>query len=164
MKKKKETRGRKKGGKNRDKKTIRDERKLKSKNKKVMGRPKGSGGRRGKPPIKNIDFEQLENLCVLHCTSEEISGHFKISEDTLHTRIRENYQLSFSDFFKRFSAKGKISLRRKIYIEAMTKGNPRMMEFVAKHWLKMYDKVTISNVSEEELNQAIKEQLEKNNK
>lgn len=162
MKKKKETRGRKKGGKNRDKKIICKEREFKTKHGKAMGRPKGSGGKRGKPPKKNIDFEQLENLCVLHCTSEEIAGHFRISEDTLHTRIKENYQLSFSDFFKRFSAKGKISLRRKIYIEAMTKGNPRMMEFVAKHWLKMHDKINISDISEEELDQAIKEQIEKN--
>lgn len=162
MKNKKETRGRKKGGKNRDKKITREEREFKKKNAGVMGRPKGSGGKRGKPPKKIINFEELENLCVLHCTSEEISGHFKISEDTLHTRIREKYQLSFSDFFKRFSANGKISLRRKIYIEAMNKGNPKMMEFVAKHWLKMHDKLNVSDISEEELNQAIKEQLEKN--
>lgn len=161
MKKKKETRGRKKGGKNRDKKTIREEREFKKKNKKRVGRPDGPGERGSRPPI-NIDFKVLEKLCQMQATEEEIAAWFDISIETLSTKIKQFYKITFLEYFKKHAGKGKISLRRTQFKHA-DKSVP-MSIFLGKQYLNQRDKHEYSDVSEKELNQAIKEQLEKNNK
>ena len=70
-------------------------------------------------PRKEIDFEQFEKLCALLCTLSDIAGWFRVSEDTIETRVKEHYNATFSEVYKKHSAIGKVSLRRKQYEIAM---------------------------------------------
>lgn len=73
--------------------------------------------KRGRPRI-NIDQKFFETLCGLQCTLAEIAGAFDCSEDTIENWCKRTYRddqgnpMIFSDVYKKFSAKGKISLRR----------------------------------------------------
>jgi len=71
-----------------------------------------SGGRRpraGRKPIE-IDLEQLEKLCNLDCTHEEIANWFGVSVRTIESRCK---QRAFAKVMERGRAKGRISLRRR---------------------------------------------------
>ena len=61
---------------------------------------------------KEIDIEKLKKLCAIQCTRDEVCFFFDISDETLNTRLREAGYGSFKSFFEKYSADGKISLRR----------------------------------------------------
>jgi hypothetical protein len=63
-------------------------------------------------PKKEIDDSQFRKLCGMQCTLGEISGFFDCSEDTVERWCKRNYGASFADTYKKYSASGKISLRR----------------------------------------------------
>lgn len=158
MKKKKETRGRKKGDKNRDKNIIEKERLLKKQNKKKVGRPPGPGKRGHRTKIE-IDFKLLGGLCNIQCTASEIAGVMNISVDTLDRRIRELYKVTFADYYKKHSEEGKASLRRIQFKHANT--NTAMAIFLGKNLLGQRDKFEYSDVSQEEIDKAILEEISK---
>ncbi len=90
-------------------------------------------------PRKEIDKELFEKLCELQCTEVEICGIFDVCEDTLNSWCKENYDMTFSDTFKKKSAKGKMSLRRLQYRIA-DNGNATMAIWLGKQWLGQTDK------------------------
>ena len=63
-------------------------------------------------PRKEINYDELKKLCGILCTEQEIADWFEVSIDTLNTRIKEQYHITFSEYYKKNSAYGKISLRR----------------------------------------------------
>lgn len=63
-------------------------------------------------PRIEIDNEQFESLCEMQCTLEEISGFFKCSEDTIERWCKRTYEKNFAEAYKKYSSKGRISLRR----------------------------------------------------
>jgi hypothetical protein len=63
-------------------------------------------------PKKEIDQEVFEGLCRIQCTLEEISSWFKCSEDTIERWCKRTYAQTFAESYKKYSASGKISLRR----------------------------------------------------
>jgi hypothetical protein len=90
-------------------------------------------------PRKEIDLEELKKLCNLQATSEEIACWFDIDNDTLIARIKEFGYDGFSDFFKKNSGKGKISLRRSQFKLALD-GNATMLVWLGKNLLNQTDK------------------------
>lgn len=102
---------------------------------KRKGPAPGTGGR----PRVEFDPAQAEKLAALHCTGVEIAGFFNMSYDTLCRRIGEKYSLTFTEWFERYSAAGKLSLRRKQYEVAM-KDNPQMLKHLGVQWLNQTDK------------------------
>lgn len=93
----------------------------------------------GRPKIV-LDFDLIKKLCKIQCTLEEIAGTLEVSEDTVERRCEEVYGMKFADFFKRHSAGGKTSLRRKQYEVAMS-GNTALLIFLGKQNLGQSDKV-----------------------
>lgn len=79
----------------------------KTKRKKVIGVGKKDGR-----PKKEIDFNLVKSLCSIQCTGEEIASIVNVNYDTLVKRIKDDYNETFSDFYKKASAGGKASLRR----------------------------------------------------
>lgn len=72
--------------------------------------------RTGRPRVQ-IDQELFEKLCAMQCTEEEICSLVGCCADTLNAWCKRTYKvkgkgLTFSETYKRFSAKGKVSLRR----------------------------------------------------
>lgn len=102
----------------------------------------------GRPIIEltEKDWNTVEKLCSLHCTGEEIAGILDVDYDTLNTRIKEKYGYGFSDYFKKKSAKGSASLRRRQYELAMD-GNPTMLVWLGKQYLGQVDKQAVDNTS-----------------
>jgi hypothetical protein len=94
-------------------------------------------------PRKEIDFAQLEKLVYLQCTAVECAGFFDISEDTLDLRIKDAGYDNFTDYFKKHSQGGKISLRRWQFRLA-EKGNAAMLIWLGKQYLGQTDKSEIS--------------------
>jgi len=100
----------------------------------------------GRPRIE-IDYAILENLCEIQCTKEEIAHAFDIDDSTLTVRIKEKYDCTFPEYYKRHSSTGKISLRRLQYKSAV-KGNVTMQIWLGKNWLGQRDTAPDEDVSE----------------
>lgn len=96
-------------------------------------------------PRKEIDFDELDKLCAIQSTEEEIAGWFDMSIETLKVRVKEKFGMTFLEYFAQKRGKGKISLRRKQYQTAMS-GNPTMLIWLGKQtkWLNQKDKHEIS--------------------
>ncbi|MCD8206700.1 MAG: hypothetical protein LUD72_02045 [Bacteroidales bacterium] len=89
-----------------------------------------------RPPIE-IDNEDFEKLCGLQCTLSEIAGWFKCSEDTIERWCKRTYDKGFADAYKKFSAGGKISLRRNQF--RLAEKNAAMAIFLGKQYLGQSD-------------------------
>lgn len=92
----------------------------------------------GRPP-KEFDKELFENLCSIMCTEEEICSILKTTDKTLSAWCKRTYGVGFSDAQKRFSARGKVSLRR--YQFNLAKKNASMAIFLGKNYLGQRDAV-----------------------
>ena len=89
-------------------------------------------------PKININWEQVNQMCGIQCTGEEIAGVLGISYDTLQRRCEEEYDMGFAEYFKTKQVSGKASLRRKQYQKAM-EGNVAMLIWLGKNWLGQSD-------------------------
>jgi hypothetical protein len=98
--------------------------------------PGGNRTGSGRKPV-NIDLEQVEKLCGLQCTDEELASFFGVSVSTIE---RRKLQPAFAEAMTRGKAKGKLSLRRHLWGLA-AKGNPAANIFLAKNLLGYRDYV-----------------------
>jgi hypothetical protein len=89
-------------------------------------------------PKANIDLVELEKLCGLQCTDEEIAAFLGISSRTLQRR-RQNTK--FAEAMDRAKAKGRISVRRHLFRLAAN-GNVAAAIFLAKNVLHYRDVVS----------------------
>jgi len=101
---------------------------------KTTGKGKNKGGR----PRAEINWEMLEKLCAIQCTGEECASVLGISYDALVAAIKRKGYESFPDYFKRYSASGKASLRRQQFRVA-EKGNATMLIWLGKQYLGQRD-------------------------
>lgn len=99
-------------------------------------------------PRKRFSYEDFEKLCHIQCTKSEIAGFFDCSEDTIENRVREATGERFSDVYRRLSAQGKMSLRRKQFSKAM-KDDTRMLIWLGKQYLGQAEKVQSETSVEE---------------
>lgn len=93
-------------------------------------------------PKKEIAQDEFEKLCGLHCTLTEIAEWFKCSEDTIERWCKRTYKESFAETYKKKSAHGKISLRRKQF-EVANAGNVSMLIWLGRNWLGQRDTVEV---------------------
>ena len=114
----------------------------------------------GRPTI-DIDKEEFENLCLMQCTEYEIAGFFKCNEDTVNNWCKKTYGETFSDTFKKYSAPGKISLRRTQFKQAKT--SVPMSIWLGKQYLGQVDKVEteFNNTPDVNINIVDNSELEK---
>ena len=108
--------------------------------------PRNKIKKKGGRPQKSIDWEQVKKLAGLHCTGEEIAGFLGIDYDTLCARIKGKYKQGFSDWYKKHSSKGKVSLRRKQY-EIAVNGSVPMLIWLGKNVLGQSGKVEQENTN-----------------
>jgi len=85
-------------------------------------------------PLKDIDYELLDDCCFIHCTGEEICHLLGIDYDTLNRRLKQDKNKCFTEYFAEKSAGGKKSLRRRQY--EMAQDNPTMSIWLGKTWLQ----------------------------
>lgn len=90
----------------------------------------------GRPRII-IDQEQFEKLCSMQCTLDEIAGWFRCSKDTVENWCKRVYKQNFSEAYKKYSAGGKVSLRRHQF--ELAKKHPAMAIWLGKQYLGQKD-------------------------
>lgn len=86
-------------------------------------------------PEKKIDLVELEKLCSMQCTDEEIAAWFDVSTKTIERRRKEP---QFREVMDKGKAKGRISLRRDLFRLA-NNGNVAAAIFLAKNLLGYRD-------------------------
>lgn len=112
---------------------------------------------RGRPKIQ-IEKKKFETLCSIMCTEEEIAQVFCCSIDTINNWCKKEYNMNFSDIYKKRIAKGKASLRRAQF--AMAEHNPTMNIWLSKQYLGQKDNTDIQtqiafNVEYDALSQSL---------
>lgn len=99
-------------------------------------------------PKKEISKEQFESLCAMMCTKDEMCGFFKCDERTLSNWVARTYpkngrkNATFSDIYKKYSANGKISLRRQQF--KLAEKSAAMAIFLGKNYLGQTDVQTVA--------------------
>ena len=83
----------------------------------------------------HIDLVELEKLCSLQCTDEEIAAWFGVSTRTIESRRK---QPQFASVMNRGRAKGRISVRR-AQMKLLEAGNGTMGVWLGKQLLGQRD-------------------------
>ena len=68
----------------------------------------------GRPRVE-IKWADMEQLCQMQCTKEEVAFWFKCSVDTILRAIKRTYGIDWKEYFKHYSQGGKIALRRSLW-------------------------------------------------
>ena len=89
-----------------------------------------------RPKVK-IDLAELEKLCALQCTDEEIAAFLAVSTKTI-TRRRKT--AAFAEVMNQAKAKGRVSVRRNLFRLANA-GNVAAAIFLSKNLLGYRDVV-----------------------
>ena len=103
-----------------------------------QGSKKAEPKKMGRPRIE-IDESQFKKLCEYMCTLEEIAGILNCSEDTIERWCKRTFGMTFADTYKKYSAEGRMSLRRKQF--ALAETSAAMAIFLGKNYLGQTDKV-----------------------
>ena len=93
----------------------------------------------GRKPLQ-IDWEEFDKLCAIHCTLEEMAVFFGMSPDTIEKRVFETYGVKFTDHVKYKRGLGKVSLRRAQF-QAGLKGSVPMLIWLGKQILDQKEPV-----------------------
>lgn len=96
----------------------------------------------GRPKLA-IDWEQFEKLCQIQATLMEMASFLGCSEDTIERRCKEEHDCTFAELYKRKSAGGKISIRRK-QMQVALAGNTTMLIWLGKQYLGQTDKQEVT--------------------
>lgn len=105
-------------------------------------------------PRKEWDQEHFEKLCALQCTAVEIASFFDFSVDTLDTRCKEDYGLSFSECRIKYASEGKMSLRRTQF--RLAEKSAAMAIFLGKNVLEQVDTPLVDQSTHYHVNLADK--------
>jgi hypothetical protein len=91
-------------------------------------------------PRKEVNFNLVDQLWKIQCTGEEIASVLDMDYDTLNARVKENFGIPFSDYFKRKSGAGKASLRRTQF--ELAKKSAAMCIWLGKQYLNQREPET----------------------
>lgn len=86
-------------------------------------------------PEAKIDLDELEKLCGMQCTDEEIAAFFGVSTRTIERRRKTP---KFNEIMERAKAKGRVSVRRSLFRLAAA-GNVAASIFLSKNLLGYKD-------------------------
>jgi hypothetical protein len=96
--------------------------------------------RTGRPRHK-ISKEEFEKLCLIQATEEECAAWFDCDKATIMRWVKMTYGKTFAEIYKQKKGKGKISMRRTFFQEALKGKNAALLIFWAKNHLGMSDKI-----------------------
>jgi hypothetical protein len=90
-------------------------------------------------PLAKINWEEFDKLAAMQATLEEVSGWFGVSEDTIERACKREKNLSFADYWRQKAGKGRISLRRAQWQNALG-GNATLQIWLGKQHLGQRDR------------------------
>lgn len=92
-------------------------------------------------PRREFNQAEFERLLAIQCTQSEICSVFGTTEKTLSVWCKRTYNLDFSQCYKKFGDKGKISLRRAQF--KLAQKNATMAIWLGKQYLGQRDHQTV---------------------
>src|SRR6185369_16801180 len=84
-----------------------------------------------------IDLVELERLCVMQCTDEELAAWYNVTTKTIERRRKKK---AFAEVMNRGKAKGRISVRR-AQLKLLEAGNATMGVWLGKNILGQVDEI-----------------------
>ncbi len=116
-------------------------------------------------PLTEIDWDELDKLCGISCTLEEIAGWFKCSVDTIERAVERVHGMRFADYYEQMSAQGRISLRRKQFQLAQS-GDKTMLIWLGKQLLGQEEKsrLDIGRIPQEQFDAEVERRLNERTK
>ena len=87
--------------------------------------------------LAKIDLGELEKLCAMQATDEEIGAFFNVTERTI---LRRKKVKRFAEVMERGRAKGRLSMRR-LQLKLLEAGNATMGVWLGKQYLGQTDQV-----------------------
>src|SRR4051812_19718399 len=99
----------------------------------MTGGKRSGAGRK----VVDVDVVELEKLCSLQCTYEEIAAWFNVSVRTIESRRK---QPKFAEAMDRGKARGRISVRRQ-QMKLLESGNATMGVWLGKQLLGQRDEI-----------------------
>lgn len=93
-------------------------------------------------PRKEIDWAEVDKLCAMQATEEEIAQFLNISVDTLCRAAKREHEMTFAEYFAQKRGAGKTSLRRAQWLAATQDSNPTMLIWLGKQYLGQRDKTS----------------------
>jgi hypothetical protein len=94
-----------------------------------------------------IDFKVLDALMQFKVTKAFVADYMGVSEDTIDRRIKENFQMTFSEYGKLKQQRTALKLQQKC-IEQALGGDRTLMIFALKNMANWSDKLEqTSNVT-----------------
>lgn len=98
-------------------------------------------------PKKNIDWDQVDKLCAIACTGEEIAAFITVDYETLVRAIKRKFKMSFEEYYAQKSVVGTASLRRKQF-ELAQAGDRTMLIWLGKQRMGQSEKMQTVNKTE----------------
>lgn len=98
-------------------------------------------------PEKTIDWELVDRLLESQCTAKEIAGTLGIHEDTLYLRVKDKYRMNYTDYSAKMSSKG-LGLLRASQLKKALSGNPQMLQWLGKQYLKQSESPSDATVTD----------------
>lgn len=95
-------------------------------------------GKRG-PTAFSPDWNQVDSLCGIQCTGEEIASFFGVEYKTLERACKRENDIKLGEYIRQKSLVGKVSLRRKQWKSADS-GSVPMQIWLGKNILGQKDK------------------------
>lgn len=111
-------------------------------------------------PRKELDKKTFENLCSIQCTKDEIAGVLSVDDNTIDRWVKRTYKCTFSEIYKKLSAKGKMSLRRTQF--KLAEKSPAMAIFLGKQMLGQKDHIEYEDTEAVDILKEILAQNRKN--
>ena len=90
-------------------------------------------------PRKEINWDILNTALQYGGSLVDLSELLDMSEDTIQRRIKEEYDMGFSEYRNKKMGRVRMKLRQKQYEEAM-RGNTTLLIWLGKQWLGQTDK------------------------
>jgi len=87
-----------------------------------------------------IDWRQVDLLCQMHATQEEICAFIQCHPDTINSHCKKEYGITFSEYSKERTKVGKTKLRQ-MAMKSASKGSTAMQIFLLKNQVGYADKV-----------------------
>ena len=104
------------------------------------------------PSKIEFDLKLVKELAAIRCTDEEMANVLGVCIKTIHRYKKYKPKKdangddipNFKTAYETGQIEGKLSIRRKQFQVAM-KGNPAMLIFLGKQWLKQSDKLDLGS-------------------
>lgn len=89
-------------------------------------------------PEKPVDWKLVDDLLICGCMGTEIAPHFNMHPDTFYNKVKDHYNMGFTEYSCQKKQEGDSFIRRKQFEKAI-KGDNMMLIWLGKNRLNQSD-------------------------